>query len=179
MASYNLNDHRQGMNANQTGNQRNSAPSQPIPAKVAGTMEVPANYVDAAEQIIKGMKGLQERNNSFKPITTTKLRKLFGLFVDLYNEIKRSDSDTLTESQLQILTSARIRIVYECGRDKHDRPRNDFDNIVEYFVHKANLLEYLKAIGDSKRKLLDYYHYFEALVAYHRFYFGEVKEKGQ
>ena len=36
---------------------------------------------------------------------------------------------------------------------------------------------YLGDIGDSCEKLLRFYHYMEALVAFHRFYFGEKKDR--
>lgn len=39
-------------------------------------------------------------------------------------------------------------------------------------------LAYLNDIGDDSDKLLRFYHYAEALVAFHRFYFGEKKDRG-
>ena len=165
--AYSPYDNRQNRGTYQSGGQRyggfNGSPQQiqPIESK-----ELPSQYVDAAEQVIARIKSTQDQR---RIITTTKIRKLFGLFIDLYNEIKRSDSEILTDNQTQVLTSARVRIVYECGRDTN----------VQSFVKDACLLEYLKSIGNSRKKLMNYYNYFESLVAYHRFYFGELKEKGQ
>ncbi len=165
--AYNPYDNRQNRNAYQNGGQRTGGynpPPRQAPTIVA--KELPDQYVDAAEQVIAKMNEVPDQR---RIITTTKIRKLFGLFIDLFNEIKRSDSDALTEAQMQVLTSARVRIVYECGREAN----------VQSFVRDASLLEYLKSIGGSRKKLMNYYNYFEALVAYHRFYFGELKEKGQ
>jgi len=38
-------------------------------------------------------------------------------------------------------------------------------------------LAYLGDIGDSCDKLKQFYHYMEALVAFHRYYFGEKKDR--
>lgn len=54
-------------------------------------------------------------------------------------------------------------MLYEAGRDKD----------VKYFLEVAKLVEYLKDIGTSRAKLLNYFHYMEALVAYHKFYGGK------
>ena len=163
MAAFNPYDHKPSRNVNQTAIQQYGANPQPTPAQAAEAIELPVRYVDVAEQAITKMNERKVADRYFKPITSTKLRKLFGLFIDLYNEIKRSDAEMLTEDQLQVLTSARVRIVYECGREES----------VKTFVRDAKLLEYLKSVGSSRKKLVDYYNYFEALVAYHRYYFGE------
>ena len=57
---------------------------------------------------------------------------------------------------------ARIRIAYECGRDRGTRE----------FVEAAHLLPWLKDIGNSRTNALRYVHYLEAIVAYHRFFGG-------
>ena len=40
-------------------------------------------------------------------------------------------------------------------------------------VGAAELIPYLKDIGTSREKLMNYFHYMEALVAYHKFYGGK------
>ena len=50
-------------------------------------------------------------------------------------------------------------MVYGAGRD----------DAVKLFLERAQLLEYIKGLGDSRAKLMDFAHYMEALVAYHRF----------
>ena len=56
----------------------------------------------------------------------------------------------------------RMRMLYEAGRDQD----------VKIFVEKTKLIEYLKGIGNSRSSFIDYAHYLEALVAYHRYYGG-------
>ena len=156
---------QQNRNSFQGETQRNGGNNPDGTIKQIVAKEIPAQYVDVAEQTIARISKTYEEN---KIITSTKIRKLFGLFIDLYNEIKRSGEEELTDDQMQVLTSARIRIVYECGREA----------AVKNFVNDACLLEYMKSIGRNRQKLMNFYSYFEALVAYHRFYFGNDDKKG-
>ena len=119
-------------------------------------LPLPKDYVDAAEAVIQKLP-------SIAPITNTKIRKIFGLFTDIYNGVKRASDRPLNGEQIQALSTARVRMVYECGRDESTKS----------FVQQAKLINYLKDIGDNPEKLIAYYNYFEALVAYHRFRFGE------
>lgn len=119
---------------------------------------LPADYVDAAEQVILNLTALGTQN----VITNTKLRNLYSLITDISNvENLRAEEDLLPKSQTQLMM-ARVRMVYEAGRD----------NNVKHFLQTAMLLEYLKDIGTSREKLMQYSHYMEALVAYHRFHIG-------
>lgn len=142
----------------------------PAPRQIVAK-PIPAGFVDQAEKVINGLMEFQNQDpKRNKAITSTKIRKLFGLFTDLYNEVKRNDSPELNPAQLQSLTTARIRLVYECGRGG-----NGSD--VTRFVEKGELLEYLKGIGNSRENFLKFHQYFEALVAYHRYTFGDDKNK--
>ncbi|MCD7858624.1 MAG: type III-A CRISPR-associated protein Csm2 [Firmicutes bacterium] len=125
-----------------------NAPQEPIVAK-----ELPADYVDAAEKVMQ---------SNYQQITTSKLRNLLSLFVDTYNAETLLTDDRLQPASINALTMARIRMLYEAGRD----PK------VKGFIKVAELLPYLKDIGDSREKMINYYHYLEALVAYHRYYGG-------
>ena len=144
---------------------------EPAPApKPVTAMKIPDGFVDQAEQVMSFLAEEERkdpRNN--KPITNTKIRKLFGLFTDLYNEIKREDAEELNPEQLQALTTARVRLVYECGR-------GGAGSDVSRFVRQAKILEYLKGIGSSRAEFLRFHQYFEALVAYHRYNFGEDRK---
>ena len=126
-----------------------------------GPMKTPDDIVGSAEQVINS---LPDRNF----ITSTKIRKLFGLFTDLYNDIKRQVSDNLSAEEQQKLVTAQIRLVYECGRSGQNSD-------VSMFVQKAHLLEYLKGIAQKRSEFLRFHQYFEALVAYHRYRFGDTK----
>lgn len=88
---------------------------------------------------------------------------MFSLLVEIYNKEILCTADTLSDESLARIQLARIRMLYEAGRDKD----------VKYFLEVAKLVEYLKDIGTSRAKLLNYFHYMEALVAYHKFYGGK------
>lgn len=53
--------------------------------------------------------------------------------------------------------------MYECGRE----PK------VKEFVQKAEIIELLKEIGNSKKNYLLFSRYMEALVAFHKYYGGQ------
>lgn len=117
---------------------------------------LPEDYVDKADEVMQKLAG--ER---FK-ITTSKIRNLHSLVSDIYNvENLRDESELLPES-VTALTMMRIRVVYEAGREQS----------VKDFVREAKLLEYMKDVKNDRKKLIDFAHYMEALVAYHRFYIG-------
>ena len=73
-------------------------------------------------------------------------------------ELRRSESQLLPEDQTK-LTLMEMRVLYEYGRD----------NAVKLFVEKTQLLSYLKGVKNSRQSYLNFAHYMEALVAYHRF----------
>ena len=153
---YNRGNNRPYQNSNQS-----TTPKPVFPDKL------PDGFVDQAEKL---MKYYYEENRDHKKskITSTKIRKLFGLFTDIYNEVKREDATELKPEYLQSLSTARIRLVYECGRSGKDKDVNTF-------VTDAKILEYMKQIGTSRAEFMRFHQYFEALVAYHRYYFGDEK----
>ena len=128
---------------------------------------LPDNYVDLAESIITALKREADADWKIKPITTTKLRNLFNLFSETYNECLRSDADLLSDAQTSALRAARVRIIYECGRDRD----------VKHFIDKTQMLDFLFGIGNQRSEMIRYYHYLEALVAYGRFTGYNKEEK--
>ncbi len=129
------------------------APQQPPEIKA---LPLPEDYVDEAEKVMR------ELANKGKKITTSKIRNLLSLVSDIYNvENLRDDPQIMPESRTA-LTMMRIRVVYEAGREQ----------TVKEFVTEAKLLEYIKDIKNDRAKLINFAHYMEALVAYHRFLIG-------
>lgn len=121
-------------------------------------------YVDKAEQAIKA---LSEKKNfrTGKPepmVTTSKIRNLLSMAVDIYNEILLLKEDKLDSDICGRIDYLRIRFVYEEGRDKK----------VKEFAEEANLLAALKEVNGSKKNYILFYRYMEALVAFHKFYGG-------
>ena len=136
---------------------------------------LPDDYVKRAEEAISELKRIEDQNRRKSVITTSKLRSLFSLFTETYNTVSRGDQEKLNRDQVNDLNAAKIRIYYEIGRE--DRYDGYMDSPVGRFVQQSKLLAYLGDIGDNREKLLRFYHYMEALVAFHRFYFGEKKDR--
>ena len=136
--------------------QQSSSFSTPVPREEIKPLTLPKDYVDEAERVMTTLSG--ERNK----ITTSKIRNLLSLVSDIYNtENLRTEKELLPES-VTALTMMRIRTVYEAGREE----------AVKRFVREAKLLEYIKGIGTDRAALIEFSHYMEALVAYHRFIIG-------
>lgn len=136
-------------------NDRNSQGRQPNrnaarPPREIAAKPLPANYVDEAERVIRSL--YDERNK----ISTNKIRNLLSLVSEIYNRENLRTADTISEESASGLIALRIRMVYEAGRD----------DAVKLFLERAQLLEYIKGLGDSRAKLMDFAHYMEALVAY-------------
>ena len=133
-------------------NRANVTNDQPDPVK---PKKLPENYVDEAERVMSELKAK-------RGITTSKIRAIYALVADIYNaENLRSEAELLEESQLKLMR-LRVRIIYDAGREQ----------AVRAFVEKAQLLEYIKGIGKSRAEMIQFAHYMEALVAYHRYYGG-------
>lgn len=118
---------------------QNQAPRQ-TPAQ---PKEIPDDYAAAAEAVMSNSVNVGN-------ITTSKLRSMFSLFCDMYNEVKHSSGTELTQEQKNALTGARVRLIYECGRESKTKK----------FVDAANLVPYMLSIGSSSEKMLKFYHYF-------------------
>lgn len=133
---------------NQRQPSRGFAPAAPVLAKA-----IPENYVDLAETLMSA--------NS-KSITTSKLRNWFSIANDIYNVESRSSEIGLKPESCTKLLNLRVRIVYDAGKDSK----------IKDFVTSANLLSYIKGIGESREQMIRFTHYMEALVAYHKYFGG-------
>lgn len=117
------------------------------------------NYVEDAEAIIKSL------NERKALISTSKIRNILSMISSLYNRaIHSNEQDKLDREFLLDLKYYKMRCVYEAGRDGK----------VKSFMEQTKMLDYVDGIGNSKENFLLYYHYVEALVAYHRFYGGRT-----
>lgn len=124
--------------------------------------ELPSQYVDEAESIMK------ELNDENIRLTTSKIRNLLSMITEVYQDEMTSNSDTLSEDSQHRLQMIRVRIAYEVGRDVV----KGVPGPVYRFVKRSELLSYIKGIGDSRAKFIAFARYMEALVAYHRFFGG-------
>lgn len=133
---------------NQRQPSRGFAPAAPVVAKA-----IPENYVDLAETLMSA--------NS-RSITTSKLRNWFSIANDIYNVESHSSEIGLKPESCTKLLNLRVRIVYDAGKDSK----------IKDFVTSANLLSYIKGIGESREQMIRFTHYMEALVAYHKYFGG-------
>lgn len=132
------------------GGQNRANPQRDTPAQVPA---FPEAYVDFSERLMK---------EKYRTITTSKLRNILSLLMDVYNTEMLRTEETICEDSVVKLQMARIRIAYECGRDRNTKE----------FVDAAHLLPWLKDVGKNRAQAIRYVHYLEALVAYHRFFGG-------
>ena len=113
---------------------------------------IPDNYVDLADERMREYVRL---------VSTSKIRNLYSLVMDIYNqEVRRMEDDLLPESAAK-LSHLRVRVAYEAGRDSK----------VGSFVEEAHLLPYIKGVK-NRLDLIRLAQYMEALVAYHRYHGG-------
>lgn len=121
------------------------------------------NYVNSAENIIKGMLTQDRRGNTVMPLTTSKIRGILSMVSELYTEAQHTAGAELSAELASQVQYLKMRIAYEAGRDRD----------VKAFVEKAGLMENLSDVKRDKAKLLLFCNYMEALVAYHRYYGGK------
>lgn len=141
------------------------------------------NYVDTAETVVLHLKGqtackrFYEKDNQLKlkpkseieqdqkfDLTTTKIRNLLSLLNVIQQMVKEEQGDKIGDEEiLGKIQYFKMRCAYEAGRDSS----------VKDFVKKSNLIAYIDQIGESKKNFEIFFHYVEALVAYHRYYGGK------
>lgn len=116
-------------------------------------------YVNSAEQIIKELSNNKDKRGGIVWISSSKIRKLLSMSADIYNDVLNAE-ENLPEDIASRIEYLRIKIVYECGREKN----------VNDFVKKAKLLDALNEINNNRSKFITFNHYMEALVAFHTYY---------
>jgi CRISPR-associated protein Csm2 len=129
------------------------------------------DYVDKAERIMKYL---------CRVITTSKIRDLMAQVNELYNDIILESAEILDEKYVEAIKHLRVKMIYDAGRDRQERlSRDEMNNPklvngkLSYFFNETGLLDMVTKIGNSRKAFLEYCRYFEALVAYHKFYGGK------
>lgn len=123
-------------------------------------------YVDQAEKVLEKLTQRFEKNGKWitpQIVTTSKIRNILSMAADIYDNVLQNRVDELNEEIVSRIEYLRVRMIYECGRE----PK------VKDFVNAADLLDYLKMIGNDKKKYILFYHYLEALIAFHKFKGGK------
>lgn len=124
------------------------------------------NYVELAEEVILKIRSAEKADENGKKqvqeLTTSKIRNLLAMSMDIYNDVLERKEEKLDRDLLGRINYLKVRMVYEAGREK----------AVKRFVETADLVKYITEIKDSKQAYLLFSRYMEALVAYHRFHDG-------
>jgi CRISPR-associated protein Csm2 len=165
---------RPGSYNRQTGTAGNSYQRRPAPqstpssaASAIQKKSLPDDFVDEAERVMKNPQlGKVDRFDPEKrifDITTSKIRDFLSLVSDIYNTENTRTDKRLDEKSMKKIQMMRIRVLYDAGREES----------VMKFIKVSNILSYIQDIGDSRQKFIDFAHYVEALVAYHRFLGGK------
>ncbi len=151
---YNGNNSQRGNYTERTNAQYNRPkPIEPEP--------IPVDYVEKADTLMEKLINGNDKSTSI--ITTSKIRKIYALVIDIYNkENLRTEVELLEESLLKLMR-LRVRIAYDAGREA----------AVKTFVERARLLQYIKGIGNSRVEMIRFARYMEALVAYHCYHGGK------
>ena len=124
------------------------------------------NYVDKAEKAIQRLveeSKARSKGRGISIVTTSKIRNLLAMTSDIYNQVLTYNTEKLDNDIMGRIEYLRVRVMYECGRE----PK------VKDFVQKAEIIELLKEIGNSKKNYLLFSRYMEALVALHKYYGGQ------
>lgn len=117
-----------------------------------------SEYVKKAEDVIA-------KFNEKTILTTTQIRNILSLNMDIYNEVLLITDEKLKEDIIGRINYFKIRLLYQSGRPNQEK--------VKDFVVKAKLKEILEKVVETK-KVEDYLlftRYLEALVAYKVFKF--------
>lgn len=159
--------------ANQWNN-RNNNPSQqatgaqqkpiggPQQMRFIAAASLPDDYVTQAQKVFTAFTAWT--------ITANQLRNILDLAMNMFNVESQRTEEKIADNTKGKILRTRVQIVYSAGRDGNRNPVKDFIDITK-------LLDYLEQVGDDRKKLLNWIHYLEALVAYHRYYGG--KEVGR
>jgi CRISPR-associated protein Csm2 len=113
------------------------------------------DYVDVANDVVKSLKP--------GTLTTSKIRSILSMIAEIYKVTVIDKNQVLNNDIVSQLQYYKIRCIYEAGREP----------AVKYFINNANIDGLVKEIGDSKKRLINYYHYMEALVAWFKYNGGK------
>lgn len=111
------------------------------------------NYARQAEMIMN-----KYWNKGFKNLTTSKIRSIYALIMNLYTRIDGEESFQKHRSDIQYL---KVRMAYEAGRE----------DSVKSFLDETSLGKAVDNISDYDTFVL-YCRYAESLVAYFKFFGG-------
>ncbi|NMD38596.1 MAG: type III-A CRISPR-associated protein Csm2, partial [Christensenellaceae bacterium] len=108
---------------------------------------------------------------------SSKIRDLLAQVNELYNDIVLEPGEKLNNDYVDRILHLKVKMIYDAGRDRETMARweeKEYPNgKLAYFFNETGLLNMINEIGDSRKKFIDYCKYFEALVAYHKYFGGK------
>ena len=122
-----------------------------------GDLITEENYVGKAESVITALIGRKEL------LTTSKIRKLLAILSEIYTDARHDGKKELSDEIKSRIQYFKMRFVNEAGREK----------TVKAFWEAAQIEKQIDKIGNSKKELILFCHYMEALVAYRKFLGGK------
>ena len=122
-----------------------------------GDLITEENYVGKAESVITALIGRKEL------LTTSKIRKLLAILSEIYTDARHDGKKELSDEIKSRIQYFKMRFVYEAGREK----------TVKAFWEAAQIEKQIDKSGNSKKELILFCHYMEALVAYRKFLGGK------
>lgn len=124
-------------------------------------------YVNRAEKVIdelsRSKKIVRGEEKPIKLITTSKIRNLLAIMMNIKNDILESGTETLTPELAGRIQYLKVRMIYEAGRDES----------VNEFLRKSQLIDHVDKNGTSRKNYLLITRYMEALVAFRKFRGGD------
>ena len=114
------------------------------------------DYANKAERRIEQSKN---KNGWFRDLTTTKIRSIYALIMNVFTRITDEETFNNNKSELQYI---KVRMAYESGREE----------VVRRFIEETGLMSLIDNISSYEQFNL-YCKYAESLVAYFKFYGGK------
>ena len=117
-------------------------------------------YVNLAEKVINELSRSKKIVRGREQlITTSKIRNLLAIMMDIKNDILESGTETLTPELVGRIQYLKVRMIYEAGRDES----------VKEFLRISQLIGCVDKSGTSRKNYLLITRYMEALVAFRKF----------
>ena len=113
------------------------------------------DYVDKAQKVMDKLQSDRRFG-----LTTTKIRGLLAMTMDIYNEIMPLTEDELSDEIKGKINYLKVHVLYEAGRNPWD---------VTKFVEEAQIIPCIDEIQGSRERYILFSNYMEALVAYFKF----------
>ena len=118
-------------------------------------------FAREAENIMASLKDDGAPKRRFAGLTTTKLRGIYGMVMNVYTKINTPEDFDACKPDLQYL---KVKMAYEAGREP----------AVKTFLEKTKLMQRIDDVKNYDQFKL-YCRYAESLVAYFKFYGGKDK----